>query len=54
VQEYVAKNKMAVVSHPLYSPHLALPNFFLFPKMKIKLKGKDLIQFRKFMQKQRW
>jgi hypothetical protein len=39
VQEFLAKKKMAV-SHPLYLPDLAPPNFFLFPKMKIKLKGK--------------
>jgi hypothetical protein len=30
---------MAVVHHPPYSPALALCDFFLFPKMKIKLKG---------------
>ncbi|PNF18540.1 hypothetical protein B7P43_G08515 [Cryptotermes secundus] len=40
VQEFLAKNKMAVVPHPLYSPDLAPCNFFLFPKMKIKLKGR--------------
>jgi hypothetical protein len=25
--------------HPLYSPDLSLPDYFLFPKFKIKLKG---------------
>jgi hypothetical protein len=39
VHEFLAKNKMAGVPHSLYSPDLALPNFFLFPQMKIKLKG---------------
>ncbi|PNF21909.1 hypothetical protein B7P43_G03600 [Cryptotermes secundus] len=39
VQEILAKNKMAVVPHPPYSPDLAPCDFFLFPKMKIKLKG---------------
>jgi histone-lysine N-methyltransferase SETMAR len=40
VQEILAKNKMAVVPHPPYSPDLAPCDFFLFPKMKIKLKGR--------------
>jgi hypothetical protein len=29
---------MAVILHPLYSPDLAPCDFFLFPKMKLKLK----------------
>ncbi|PNF41538.1 hypothetical protein B7P43_G12319 [Cryptotermes secundus] len=40
VQEFLAKNKMAVVPHPPYSPDLAPCDFFLFLKMKIKLKGR--------------
>jgi hypothetical protein len=31
---------MAVVPRPLYSPGLAPSNFFLFPNMKIKFKGR--------------
>jgi hypothetical protein len=30
---------MPVILHPLYSPALASCDFFLFPKMKLKLKG---------------
>jgi hypothetical protein len=30
---------MAVIPHPPYSPDLAPCGFFLFPKMKLKLKG---------------
>jgi hypothetical protein len=30
---------MAVIPHPLYSPDLAPCDFFLFPKIKLKLKG---------------
>jgi hypothetical protein len=30
---------MAVIPHPPYSPNLASCDFFLFPKMKLKLKG---------------
>jgi hypothetical protein len=38
-QQFLAKNKMAVILHPLYSPDLAPCDFFLFPKRKLKLKG---------------
>jgi len=38
-QQFLAKNKMAVIPHPPCSPDLA-PCFFLFPKMKLKLKGR--------------
>jgi hypothetical protein len=31
---------MAVIPHPLYYPDLAPCDFFLFPKMKLKLKGR--------------
>jgi hypothetical protein len=31
---------MAVIPHPPYSPDLARCDFFLFPKMKLKLKGR--------------
>jgi len=39
-QKFLAKNKMAVIPHPLYSPDLAPCEFFLFSKMKLKLKGR--------------
>jgi hypothetical protein len=31
---------MAVIPHPPYSPDLAPCDFLLFPKMKLKLKGR--------------
>ena len=34
------KKKIAVIPHPPYSPDLAPCDFFLFPKMKLKLKGR--------------
>ncbi|PNF23921.1 hypothetical protein B7P43_G12846 [Cryptotermes secundus] len=40
MKEFLARNKMAVVPHPPYSPDLAPCDFFLFPKMKINLKGR--------------
>jgi len=38
--KFLAKNKIAVIPHPPYSPDLAPCDFFLFPKMKLKLKGR--------------
>jgi hypothetical protein len=40
MHELLAKNKIAVVQHPPYSVDLAPSTFFLFPEMKIKLKGR--------------
>jgi hypothetical protein len=34
------EKKMAVIPQPPYSPDLALCDFFLFQKMKLKLKGR--------------
>jgi hypothetical protein len=31
---------MSVIAHPPYSPDLAPCDFFLFPKIKLKLKGR--------------
>jgi len=31
--------KVTTLYHPLYSPDLSLPDYFLFPKLKTKLKG---------------
>jgi hypothetical protein len=38
-QQFLAKDQMAVIPHPPYSPDSAPCDFFLFPKMKLKLKG---------------
>jgi hypothetical protein len=40
-QQFLAKYEMAVIPHPLYSPDLAPCDFLLFPKMKLKLKGRQ-------------
>jgi hypothetical protein len=39
-QQFLAKYKMAIIPQPPYSPDLAPCDFFLFPKMKLKLKGR--------------
>jgi hypothetical protein len=37
--EFVTNN-MVIVPHPPYSPNLAPSDFTLFPKLKMKLKGR--------------
>jgi len=39
-QHFLAKNNMVVIPHSTYSPDLAPCDFFLFPKIKLKLKGR--------------
>jgi hypothetical protein len=39
-QQVLVKNKMGVNPHQPYSPDLAPCDFFLFPKTKLKLKGR--------------
>jgi len=39
-QQFLAKNNMVVIPHPTYSPDLAPCDFFLFPKIELKLKGR--------------
>ena len=37
---FLTDNNMTVVPHPPYTPDLAPSDFFLFPKLKMKLKGR--------------
>jgi len=38
--EFLAQNSIITLPHPPYSPDLAPCDFFLFPKMKLQLKGR--------------
>jgi len=38
VSQFLAKNKRTVIPHPPYSPDLAPCDFFLFPKLKLRMK----------------
>jgi len=40
VPQFLAKNNMTLIPHPPYSPDLAPSNFFLFPKLKLQMKGR--------------
>ena len=39
ILEFLAKNNIAVLEQPPYSPDLAACDFFLFPKLKEVIKG---------------
>ena len=39
-RRFLTDNNMTVVPHPPYSPDLPPSDFFLFPKLKMKLKGR--------------
>ena len=39
IQEFLAKKNVPVLPRPPYRPDLALCDFYLFPKLKSKLKG---------------
>jgi hypothetical protein len=40
VREFLIKNNVTTVPHPAYSADLALCDFYVFPKMKFRLKGR--------------
>jgi transposase len=39
VCQFLAQKNVTTLYHPLYSPDLSPPEYFLFPKLKMKLKG---------------
>ncbi|KAG5346605.1 SETMR methyltransferase, partial [Acromyrmex charruanus] len=39
-RQFLARNRVSVLNHPPYSPDLAPCDFSLFPKLKLKLKGR--------------
>jgi len=40
VRKFLTKNNVSTVPHPAYSPDLAPCDFYVFPKMKLWLKGR--------------
>ena len=39
VNEFLNKNSMNTIEHPPYSPDMTQADFFLFPKLKLPLRG---------------
>ncbi len=44
VQEFLAKKRIKLLSHPPYSPDLTPADYFLFPKLKKELAGITMTQ----------
>jgi len=44
VQEFLAKKRIKLLSHPPYLPDLAPADYFLFPKLKKELAGITMTQ----------
>jgi hypothetical protein len=44
VQEFLAKKRIKLLSHPPYSPDLAPADYFLFPQLKKDLAGITMTQ----------
>lgn len=51
IRQFLAKNQMPLVPHAPYSPDLAPCDFFMFPKMKIKLKGRRFDTIKEIQEK---
>ena len=43
VRKFLTKNNMTTVPDPAYSPDLSPCNFYVFPKMKLQLKGRCFV-----------
>jgi hypothetical protein len=43
VREFLTKNSTTTVPQPAYSPDLAPCDFYMFPKMKLWLKGRRFV-----------
>jgi hypothetical protein len=39
VGQFLTQKNVTTLYHPLFSPDLSPPDYFLFPKLKMKLKG---------------
>jgi transposase len=39
VHQFLTQKNVTTLYHPQYSPDLSPPDYFLFPKLKMKLKG---------------
>jgi len=51
VREFLTKNNMTTVPHPAYSPDLAPCDVYVFPKMKLRLKGRRFVSIEEIQAK---
>ena len=45
---------MTTVPHPAYSPDVASSDFYVFPKMKLRLKGRHFLSIEEIQAKSQW
>ena len=50
-REFLTKNKIVIMYQPSYSTDLAPANFFLFPKLKMPMKGKRFAKIEEIKEK---
>jgi len=48
VQQFLTQKNVTTLYHPLYSPDLSPPEYFLFPKLKMKFKGLHFMDIAEF------
>ena len=39
IQQFLIQKQVTTLNHPPYSPDLSPPDYFLFPKVKLQMKG---------------
>jgi len=49
LREFLTKNNMTIVPHPAYSPDLAPCDFYVFPKMILRLKGRRFVSIEEIL-----
>jgi len=54
VSQFLSKNNVKVTSHPPYSLDLALCDFFLFPKLKLRMKGRTFETVEEIQEESQW
>jgi len=54
VSQFLVKNSMTVVPHPPCSPDLAACDFFLFPKLKLRMKVRRFDTIEEIQEESQW
>jgi len=54
VSQFLAKKNMTVIPHPPYPPDVAPCDFFLFPKLKLWMKGRTFDTIEEIQEESQW
>ena len=52
--QFLSQKNVTTLYHPPYSPHLSQPDYFLFPKLKMKLKGLHFVDVAEIQKAVNW